>query len=299
MSSLTPRQLLDAARSGDLDRLGAEPNAVADAVRSFANAGDGASALALAAGAWRIWLSRGELEQGSAVLSLALDAPGAGDPSPARARVLYADGLFAFRKGNQERSRARNEEALRVARAAFDPRGECDALTGLARVALRDGDYARVAEFAEEARRRAQAAGDREAEAGPLHLLAAGIRLGGDYGRARDLYAESLELNRGLGKAAWVTMELHNLGWVELHLGDVKTAASRFRERDSGPEEDAQSRAWRNLNWAAVAAARGDELEARRLFAEGKEALANLGMALDPDDKFELGWLSEKLNTSL
>lgn len=69
MSSSTPRQLLDAARSGDLERLGAERNAVADAVRSFADAGDGASALELVAGAWRIWFSRGELEQGSAAVA--------------------------------------------------------------------------------------------------------------------------------------------------------------------------------------------------------------------------------------
>lgn len=298
MSPPTPRQLLDAARSGDLERLGAERNAVADAVRSFADAGDGASALELVAGAWRIWFSRGELEQGSAVVAVALDAPGAGDPSAARARALCADASFAFREGDRERSRARNEEALTVARAASDPRGECDALTGLARVALREGDYGRVVELAEEARRRAQAVGDREAEAGPLHLLAAGIRLGGDYARARDLYTESLELNRGLGNAGWVAMELNNLGWVELHLGAVEAAATRFRERDAMEVDDIYGGAWHDLNWAAVAAARGDELEARTLLAKGKEALAALGIALDPDDKSELDWLSEQLSAA-
>jgi hypothetical protein len=60
-------------------------------------------------------------------------------------------------------------------------------------------------------------------------------------------------------------------------------------------DEDAYDSAWCDLNWAAVAAERGDELEARRLLAKGKEALARLGVALDPDDKSELDWLSEQL----
>jgi len=42
-----------------------------------------------------------------------------------------------------------------------------------------------------------------------------------DYDAARELYLESLELNAALGSAAWVAMEQHNLGWVELHLGNV------------------------------------------------------------------------------
>jgi hypothetical protein len=40
-----------------------------------------------------------------------------------RARALYADGMFAFRSGDQARSRMRNEEALRLARETDDARG--------------------------------------------------------------------------------------------------------------------------------------------------------------------------------
>jgi tetratricopeptide (TPR) repeat protein len=296
MSTPTPSRLLDVARAGDLDRLGAEREAVANAIRSFADAGDGVSALELAAGAWRIWFSRGELEEGRTALAVALEAPGAGDASAARAHALYADGVFAFRQGDQESSRSRNEEALTVARAASDVRGECDALTGLARVALREGDYARVVELAQQSRKVARAAGEGEAEAGPLHLLAAGTRLGGDYARARDLYTESLELNRGLGNTTWVAMEMHNLGWVELHLGDVEAAARWFSERDARQvDQDAYDSAWQDMNWAAVAAVRGNSDEARTRFDKGNEALAALGLALDPDDQSELDWLSEQI----
>src|SRR5690349_24025821 len=118
-----------------------------------------------------------------------------------RVRALYADGMFAFRSGDEPRSRARNEEALQVARETDDTRGECDALTGLARVALRDGRYDDVVALAREARERARGAGDAEAEASPLHLEAAGVRLQRDYGAARELYIESLDLNAALGNA--------------------------------------------------------------------------------------------------
>ncbi len=283
------------ARAGDLDRLGEEREAVGDAVRTFAAAGDADSALELVGRAWRIWLSRGELDEGSAVVAAALEVPTGSAVRVWRVRALYADGLFAFRAGDQRRSRARNEEALRIAREAGDARGECDALTGLARVALRDGRYGGVVTFARQARDRAQAAGDREAEAGPLHLQAAGVRLQGDYPRARVLYLESLGLNTELGNAAWVAMEQHNLGWIELHLGNLDEAGARFRERDVRAGTDAYSDAWSELNWSAVAVARGDTGEAQRRFAIGRQALETLGVALDPDDQLELDWLSRQL----
>jgi hypothetical protein len=106
---MTPEGLLSVARAGDLDALGAEREAVAEAVRAFAEASDPASALELVGRAWRIWFSRGELDEGSAVAATALAAPGAETVPIWRARALYADGVFAFRSGDQPRSLARNE----------------------------------------------------------------------------------------------------------------------------------------------------------------------------------------------
>jgi hypothetical protein len=89
-------------------------------------------------------------------------------------------------------------------------------------------------------------------------------------------------------------MEQHNLGWVELHLGKVDEAETRFRERDARAVGDAGD-AWSSLNWTAVAAARGETGEAKRLFTTGKQSLEKLGVALDPDDQSELDWLSEQV----
>lgn len=284
---MTPDELLALARAGDLEKLGEERDAVVEAVRSI----DAPSACELVGRAWRIWFVRGELEQGSAAAAAALSAPGQDGAGVWRVRTLYADGLFAFRAGDGERSLARNEEALRLARELEDVQGECDALTGLARVALRDGRYDDVVGLARDARERARTLDDRAAEAGPLHLEAAGVRLQRDYDAARDLYLESLELNVALGSDARVAMEQHNLGWVELHLGNIEEAEERFRQRDAHAGTDAYGAAWTDLNWAAIAIARGDAAEAQRRFAAGAEALGESGAALDPDDQTEFDWL--------
>ena len=149
---MTPDDVLAVARSDDLEALGHDRDAVADAVRSFAEAGDAESALELVGRTWRMWFAAGELDEGSSLAAAALNAPGAAAVPIWRARVLYADGIFAFRAGDRDRSLARNEEALRVARETDDVRGECDALTGLARDALRDGRYEEVVSLARQAR---------------------------------------------------------------------------------------------------------------------------------------------------
>ena len=244
---------------------------------------------------WREWFDAGDLDGGAERVREALAAPGADEPSVARARVLYAAHLFAFRRG--EPSRGFAQETLDVARTIGDVRGECDGLTGLARAALREGDWDEVAEHAAEGVRKAREAGDPAAEAAPLHLHAAGVRLRGDYVRARDLYRESLALADRLGNERLKQMELHNLGWVELHLGDLDSAARMFAERDAHPGLDAYGDAWTTLNAAALALARGDRAEAVTFFERGTEKLDELGAALDPDDQHELDWLTRGLDT--
>jgi hypothetical protein len=43
-------------------------------------------------------------------------------------------------------------------------------------------------------------------------------------------------------------MEKHNLGWVELHLGNVDEAEACFRERDARAVNDVYGDAWSTLN---------------------------------------------------
>lgn len=246
-----------------------------------------------AADHWREWFDRGEFDEGAARVGEALAAPGADTPSIKRVRVLYAAHLFAFRRGKPSRRYA--QEALDLARELGDVRGESDGLTGLARAALREGDYEAVARFASEGVGKAREGGDITAVGSPLHLRAAGLRLSGDYERARQAYLESVDLADRLGDEQRKQMEFHNLGWVELHRGDIEAAARMFAERDARSGIDAYADAWQDLNSAALAHARGEPDEAARLFASGTQSLSSLGVALDPDDQSELDWLTEQL----
>lgn len=292
---MSPAEVLERARARDLAALSADIPAVANAVRAFVETGDTTSALEVVGRAWRVWTASGKVDEGATAAATALDAEGATDPTW-RARALYGDGVIAFRAGDAQRSRARNEELLELARRSGDARGEADALTGLARLALREGDYAEVVRLAREGRERARAAGDAEAEGAPLHLEAAGTRLQGRYAEAKTLYLESLQLNKKIGNGAVVAMEKHNLGWVEVHLGDADAAERWFRERDADSSSDAYGDAWRDLNQSAVAVLRGDWAEARRRYDAGVAALQALDVVLDPDDVFERDWLASSLS---
>lgn len=235
---------------------------------------------------WREYLATGDVAGGRAFLAEVLDrdAP----PSRHRALVLYADGLFAFRQGDMDGSRARNEAALAMARELGDDEAEAYALVGLSRVALRAGDYEDVVGLAERAR--ALVRDDRDASVAPLHMQAAGTRLLGRYDEARALYEESLVLNRSRGDARMTAMELHNLMHVELHRGDVASAERRFEAWRSmvGASADPYDGAMWSLNNAAFAVVRGEPERATELLDEAEERLAAAGIVLDPDDASEL-----------
>lgn len=270
-----------------LDRLEQKRDELRAALRWLIAHGRGADALALVAAMWRLWLVRGEPQEGNEWLSAALNAPGAAAPSSDRAKALYAAGLLAFRQGENERSRRLNEESLAVAREMGDQVAAVDALVGLARVALRDGDYAAVRARCEEGMAIAGALGERRAQALPLHLLAAVTRMEGDYEGARRLYRESIALSEELGDRRAVALERINLGCVEVLASDFGSAEPHLRAGLRAVRElGAQSLIPTCLiGLAAVAEASGDGPRAARLLGAAEAELDATGTTLDPDDQ--------------
>lgn len=260
-------------------------------VRAAAERGDGEAACRLAADNWREWFMSGDVEGGRRMLATALGADG--PPSQARATALYADGLFAFRAGDQAGSKARNDAALETAQTIGDKEAECLALVGLSRVALRDGDYGRVCTLAAEARTLAPTP---DAEVMPLHLLAAGTRLTGALDTAADLYAESIEFNRRRGDTFRADMECHNLGHVEIRRGNIDAAKRNFAAcRAVRNSENPYDRAMTDLNDAALALVGDDRDNARELLSRAEQTLQEAGIVLDPDDQSEVDWLRGQL----
>ena len=256
-------------------------------IESHLGSGRVEEATALGAGSWRRWLVEGYIDGGHAVLGAILDA--GGPATRERALVTYGDGLFLFRLNDLEGSKARNDEALAVAREAGDAEVEALALVGLSRVAFRARNYGDVVRLAAEARARVPGTATLAALAA-LHMHAAGTRLLPNYDRAAELYQESMDAARAIGDARMVAMEQHNLGHVELQRGNVEAAeelfASRLEYADSSP--DPYDHAMTAMSAAALAAIRRDDEAARIHLDACKRLLEANGIVLDPDDQFEL-----------
>lgn len=200
------------------------------------------------------------------------------------ARELYEQGLEAFRRGDNERSRELNEQSLEVARREGDASATVDALIGLARAALRDGDIGRVHALAAEAR---EVAPDERTLALPLHLDAEATRMSGDLAAARKLYDESIELNRRLGDERMLAIEYANLSWVEINEGRLDEAEALLQASLEAAGNEPYLRAFNWIGLARVAALRGDNARARELIADADRLLSETGVVLDPADEPE------------
>jgi tetratricopeptide (TPR) repeat protein len=286
---------LDARGRGEqrVEQLFAEQQSVVDAARYFVDAGELDAATELAANTWRLWMVSRDIDGGRRFLATVLDA-GSANASRARALALYGDGLFAFWQGEHEHARERNEAALTAARASGDDEALALAHLGMSRVAVDDGDHERARTHAKQAREHARDLGPAMGQA-PLHLHAQAMRQAGDYDQAAALFEQSLELNRRIGDAGMVAVELHNLGHVEIRRGNVDEAERYFAECAEQDAGDPYGAALTQFNNAAIAYLGGDFDRAGSLFDEARAVLDESGVQLATDDRAEVEWLSEQL----
>ena len=277
-----------------LERLALERDAFGQAVRFFMETGNEDAAAELVANVWRLWMMSGDIAGGRALLAAVLDA-GECKPSRGRGLALYGDSLLAFKQGDFDASRERNEEALKIGQELGDREVRTLALLGLSRVALNDGDQDRARSLAEESHARAREL-DPSMWQAPLHMLAQATRLGGDFDEAAALFEESLALNRRLGDRVMVTVELHNLGHVEIRRGNADAAERLFAEAEAmSSSDDPYDAAMTDLNRASVAFARGDREAATALLGRVQSMVDEAKLDLAPDDLAELDWLRDRL----
>lgn len=271
------------------ERLEAEYERLTGALGWFIASGDGPETLRLAVALFPFWLDTGRNPDGKRWLEAALSAPGAGEPTATRVQALYAAGLLAFREGDESRSRALNEEALRIAEQSGEPAGAARAHIGLARVAFRGEDHEALRAHAETSLDLARALGDEELMGTSLHMLAESARVQGELRRARELYDECLAIDRRLDNQRAVALELHNLSYVDRGQGDLSRAEARFRESLTLAHHlhDAGLIMYCALGLGVVAGEQGDSERAATLLGAVSAMLEASGEVLDPAESDE------------
>jgi tetratricopeptide (TPR) repeat protein len=271
-----------------------ERESYANAAHVLIEKGDEEGAVEIAANAWRLWVVARDVEGGRAFLSAVLDW-GAKKPSRARSLALYGDSLLAFRQGKVEESRRRSQAALDAALAVNDREALTLAYLALSRVALEEGDYAQALGLAVKAREFARGLDPALGQA-PLFIHAQATRMTADYNQAARLFEESLDLNRKINDQGMVLAELQNLGWVEVHRGNVEKAERCFTESEGlGSASDPYGSAMIILSRAFIAFAQGDKNESQTLLERAQSMFREAKLDPGPDDQFEINWLSENL----
>jgi tetratricopeptide (TPR) repeat protein len=199
--------------------------------------------------------------------------------------------LDAFRRGDNAEVVRLAEHELETARATADTDAEIHACCALARVAVRAGRHEDAMRWAQEAIR---AAGDTTAARRqmPFHILAATARLSGDLAEAARAYRQCIELDENLDDNRMRAVDVHNLGFVLFHLGDVRQARVMFDASDSpdgwvGPQ--------RLLSLAICEFEDGHIDAAAELVRRFDATHAEAGTVADPDDALERQLLGERL----
>jgi tetratricopeptide (TPR) repeat protein len=281
-----------------LEQTAQERESYANAALVLMEHGDEEGAVEIASSAWRLWVVARDVGGGRAFLASVLNK-GEKKRSRARSLALYGDALLAFRQGKVEESRQRSHEALDAAIAIKDQEALTLANLGLSRVAFEDGDYAKSASLAVKAREFALGLDPAMGQA-PLFLHASATRLKGDYDQAAALFEQSLELNRKIGDRGMVVAELQNLGFVEIHRGNVDAAERYFTEGEKiGPASDPYSTAMSMINKAVIASLRGNKDESHTQLQRAQSAFKEAGIDPGADDQFEIDWLHGQLKKNV
>ncbi|MDQ2910052.1 MAG: tetratricopeptide repeat protein [Actinomycetota bacterium] len=296
---------LGSGSSDWLERLEAERTEIEDAISSYVAAGDARGA-EMATAVWQLWFRGGHMDEGRRLLARVIDSAVATSPE-IRADLLGGLGTIAFRQGDNDEAARIFGESLTVAET-LDPVRQVGALCNLGRVALRRGDFASVRDYALRAYGLAETIPGAEGKAArrnPAHMLAAAARMAADYAQARRYYEESQDLSRELGNEQSVAGEHHNLGYVDLHSGDLAGARSHFRQ---ALEWVAANRDMYLLPYcvvdSAILALRDGALDrAATLLAAAQAIFDTTGAVPDPDDGVEIDGcrreLEDRMNAGL
>jgi predicted ATPase len=214
-----------------LERFALEHDNFRAALEWLTETGDAEWGLRLGTALFRFWETREYFAEGRDRLDKLLKLPGAAAPTKARARVLFAAGVFASEQVDYVPSDALLGESLEIARQLGDKRGAAVSLNALGVNARNRSDLAIAhALFEESLALWREWGGDQKAVARSLSNLASVAKSQGDYARARSLYAECLSIFQGLGDRTGVAWSLNSQGDVARDQGDSLAAQALYEQ---------------------------------------------------------------------
>lgn len=231
----------------------------------------------LASASWRFWQERGLLPEGRRWVERVLSLPGAGDPTPLRARLLTAAGGLAYWQGDHA-ARDFYEEALATYRLLNDPKGIADGLHNLAFTVLGSDRDAGI-QLLQESLERFRELHDQRSVASAVGALSYAQLMAGRLEAARPGIEEALLLNEAHGVRGRANDNRFALGHVHRLAGDLPAAAEWYRAAltEVRAMGDASRTVMHLRAIAAFALAAGHYEEALRLAGAVERARAEQG----------------------
>jgi predicted ATPase/class 3 adenylate cyclase len=222
----------------------------------------------MAAALWNYWYLYGVMEEGVRWLAVALQR--SPQQSHTRARLLSAEGTFAWQQGNLPAAASRMRESLNLfslledtsglaeathmyghivfdqqnyteaervfkeSLSIYESLGDSDvriALIGdLGMVACHQGDLSLARGYYEQSLTLSIQNGVKDCEARSYILLGDITRQAGDYKKAEELYEKSLRIFRNLNISREIACTQQKLGFIAIHRGEINQAQVLFRE---------------------------------------------------------------------
>ena len=269
-----------------LERLDAEQANARAALEQLLASGDADGALRLSGAFWLYWQTRGHWTEGRRFLAAALSLGGDTEPARL-VNALWGAAFLALWQGEVDEGEKLADRLLDLSEHAELEHGKAIAIHVLAIVARQRGDRDRARTLNEEALVLARQLTDDWLVSVLTNNLGDLLMEEGEFERAAVLFEESLAIGEARGDLDRRARALVNLGYAAHRLGDGPRAHDLYVRALTAAEEIGlvEAQLWAVLGIAAYEADSGDAVAAARLLGRVEELESELRVA--PDDQGE------------
>jgi predicted ATPase/DNA-binding CsgD family transcriptional regulator len=216
--------------STSIDRLGPDRDNLRAALQWLEDRCEVGIGLRLANALWPLWIDKGEVSEGRAILAALLSLPDSSTDRSVWAHALCVSGALAQAQGDLRPAVSVSQQALAVFDEIGDVRGAAAALNTLGLDAMIQTDYGAAIAFLERSRARFQDVNDPRAGGWALrHLSSVAFRLG-NIARGAALAEEGLTIARTAGNRLDTARLLLNLCHAAVLHGDLEGARALGQE---------------------------------------------------------------------